>query len=906
MLPQKRSNFDSFSTYMHDKEAKLREQFHSTVTIKSTIFQGICVHVNGRTQPPIEELRQMVLEHGGLFEQYYHSHRVTHVLCTHIPRAKEQNASKDFKSKLIKPDWIVESVRAGRKLDEQPFKLYSNNAGLMDKYIQRERVEPSDDANFDEIDDIDLLADMIDMEDSINCNIEVDCNSEEFNEKDTIIPHLNRSNENMRPQANTNTSNNEGFLSDFYQNSRLHHLSTWRSEAALLSRKLMQSRSKNHPTGANTTFMHVDLDCFFVQVSAQKYCPGVDFSFTPLAVCHSQQASAASTSDISSCNYAARGFGIKNGMYVKEAVRLCPHLQVIPYDFDGYRRVMTQFYGILAEWAHEMESVSCDEAYITVQVATDQVSLMAEAIRTDIKQKCGVDASVGAGPSMLCARMATRLAKPAGQFCVSEEEAEEFMSGQEIAQLPGVGPALMEKITQAWPGVKFCGELAGRAGLLELQSKLGVKNGLKLAKYLQGQDDRQLKSEKKRQSVGSEVSWGVRFASAGQMKRFVDELAGEVWRRLMSVDGEGSEDGEEQEAADLSSLPLPASIPKKISIKLYKKRAGAGEPKKYLGRGVCDVFHRSKTFTRAIQKCSLLQSEVWTLIEALMKASQIGVDDVRGVGVFLSDFNGDEGGKRGGHVDVLDAMMSSNRNDTANPLNNNADAVDAIISASNVDPEVWAALPEDIRAELQQGGLFGNINRSTTTNTASSAKEATQQKNNKKKGNKDTLTLTQLWGQRADREDAEFKRRLAALPESEYDRQVLLALPKELQLEIISEYEGRVARSTIKPSESVINNTEQTESKPAITFTDRLPIEFADRSDWSPFEWYLFLKNNLKMLDMAALENVLRELCLQAGGLKVVRDSCCMIKQSLPNGEEIVERIRDLVYQLYGSHLRID
>ena len=41
-----------------------------------------------------------------------------------------------------------------------------------------------------------------------------------------------------------------------------------------------------------------------------------------------------SMSEIASCSYEARKAGVKNGMFMGAALRLCPDLQTIPYDFE--------------------------------------------------------------------------------------------------------------------------------------------------------------------------------------------------------------------------------------------------------------------------------------------------------------------------------------------------------------------------------------------------------------------------------------------------------------------------------------------------------------------------------------------------------------------------------------------
>ena len=124
---QRRSNYSGFSEYMNSKEDKLRFQFKTEVS--SEIFKGICIHVNGLTKPPLSVLRSLILENGGAFEQYYHRDRVTHFICTHVAKAKLENFIKrsNGKIKVMKPEWITDSIEAGKLLDEFNYRNYLNN-----------------------------------------------------------------------------------------------------------------------------------------------------------------------------------------------------------------------------------------------------------------------------------------------------------------------------------------------------------------------------------------------------------------------------------------------------------------------------------------------------------------------------------------------------------------------------------------------------------------------------------------------------------------------------------------------------------------------------------------------------------------------------------------------------------
>lgn len=147
------------------------------------------------------------------------------------------------------------------------------------------------------------------------------------------------------------------FIEGFYRNSRLHHLSTWKEELKTLvaeaqeraerafatcevvntgegSAKMKKNDITRTSMGGNAlqllgspnkgktkegeidldaVIMHCDFDCFFASVGllTRPYLKD-----KPVVVCHSQgtQGGDKSTSEVSSANYKAREFGIRNGI----------------------------------------------------------------------------------------------------------------------------------------------------------------------------------------------------------------------------------------------------------------------------------------------------------------------------------------------------------------------------------------------------------------------------------------------------------------------------------------------------------------------------------------------------------------------------------------------------------------
>lgn len=911
---QRRSNYSGgFSEYINVKEEKLRNQFEASISkISSQIFKNVCIHVNGLTKPPLSVLRSLILEHGGSFEQYFHRDRVTHFICTHVAKAKLENFIKRShgKIKVMKPEWITDSIKAGKLLDEFKYRNYlltdedsRNQINIHEFFDKSKMVEDVDEKEialivdsdtkkesnesldhhlevFSDTDDgIELLAGLIESDEEIN----------DDSESDTNVPYNDPMTTNVPFDSSiSKTSADPNFLNDYYKNSRLHHLSTWREElktfAASLMKNKKQAAPKNSLKDSETVVMHVDLDCFFVSASLLSHPDREALKGLPIAVTHAKNDNynvLDSSADISSCNYEARAYGIRNDMYINEALKLCPQLQMIPYDFEGYNRASRVFYEVLSEWASEFQAVSCDEAFIELDTSRESnPEVAAQLLRAEIKEKCEIDASIGIGPNMLIARLATRKAKPNGQFRVKKDDLDEFMQIQMLKDLPGVGDAIIEKLPS---NVSTCQDVRKLLTLTDLQNRLGNRQGLNLFRKARGEDDRSVGVQLDRKSVGSEISWGVRFSSLSQCRRFLDDLGNEVWQRMLDA---------------FPSIPEPK--PKRIQVKLYRKQEGAGASMKHLGRGICDTFHRSKSFPKGILTESSFVLEIWQIFEAeFLKGLSTKIEDVRGIGIFASDFACNQ---KSSHKDILESFKPAN-----------CLAESALISASQVDSQVWPELPEEIRREFeeewQKRAATKAMFSSNTEPAPKNPKASLHPKKNSMKSLAASKTLTQIWGQRDKREANELLKDIAKLPTDQFDHQVILALPRELQLEIVNQWKlDTKRRIETRPCDTnLVPRREDVPVDPEsiIKIVEQLPIEFRGRSDWTCEQIYAVILNNKDRVDsefVDEIDSLLTNLVLHEC-LKPVSDSCSILKENSAFGT-ILEKLKRLALDLFNSNLK--
>lgn len=498
------------------KISKLEEQFQEdavkNIYKKSDLFSGISIFVNGYTKPSADELKRIMMAHGGVYHTYQRS-TTNYTIASNLPDVKIRQLTTE---KVVRPDWIVDSLNANKVLDYTRYLLYTNYkqsqpkimfgkkmkdqmipVSKNNKYeiskddfknilkkisILNDKIQSSTKESLDAIDRTDEVPksynediltqtdlDCYELENKNDFTPE-SCDQNEFNttcppkyssfDEDMIpasspeseyIPasppelsktRMHRSivretvNNTANPESeisktrimrsivrenDSNTANPESkislnqskartavdpnFLSDFFSNSRLHHIATLGAGFKQYINELRNDHNGLFPDRENLNYlrsdetlyesserfvMHIDMDCFFVSVGLRKY---PHLRGLPVAVTHSKDGKTSairagvdrvteinmykkrmeekfnpggdnnletecklynidennSMSEIASCSYEARKLGVKNGMFVGSALKLCPNLKTMPYDFEGYKEVAYTLYNTIAK-----------------------------------------------------------------------------------------------------------------------------------------------------------------------------------------------------------------------------------------------------------------------------------------------------------------------------------------------------------------------------------------------------------------------------------------------------------------------------------------------------------------------------------------------------------------------------
>ncbi|KAF8475548.1 hypothetical protein BDZ91DRAFT_778691 [Kalaharituber pfeilii] len=438
------------------------------------------------------------------------------------------------------------------------------------------------------------------------------------------------------PRIRNTTAMNPDFLKQYYQESRLHHLSTWKAELKERLQELTQTKKQLIPPVSEKVkgkrsrryIMHVDFDCFFAAVSSRSH-PS-DLTGKPVCVTHGKSSDHSVSSDVASCNYKAREYGVKNGMWMKQVLELCPDIVCLPYNFPAYEEASTQFYSVLLDiGADIVQSVSVDEALVDVtslcynagagdiEAERAKADALATTVRDRVRALTHCDVSVGVGGNILLAKLALRKAKPAGQYQLKPEDVLNFLGPLRIQDLPGVGHSLATKLFEELQITKVAD--IRTTNRERFRNLVGSKTGDKLWSFAHGIDPAEVGAVVERKSVGVDVSWGVRFETQTQAEEFLHNLAGELRRRLVEKKVKG----------------------RQLSFKVMKRAADAPVvTPKFLGSGKCDSYTKSVALDTAAWDQEIIARQA----VAILRSYRFPVEDLRGFGMQMTKLTKVKGG----------------------------------------------------------------------------------------------------------------------------------------------------------------------------------------------------------------------------------------------------------------------
>lgn len=287
--------------------------------------------------------------------------------------------------------------------------------------------------------------------------------------------------------------------------------------------------------------LHVDIDAFFAAIEQLR---DPRLAGKPVIV---------GAGVIASCSYEARRHGLKAGMPLSEAKRLCPDAVILEGHAQTYRCFAEQIFDRCREISPAVETY-LDEAYCEL-TGTERLhgGLVAAGahLKERIRETTGLSVTCGIGPNRMLAKLIGKTVKPDGLARIEAHEADAFLRDLPIEKLAGVGHAHAKTLRSM--NVRTIGEL--RPFTPEVLETLFGAPGRLLHERCRGRDTAVVTEREIPLSISRDTSFHRDTADRAEIEGMLEYLVGRACRaardldikprtvtvRLRYSDGEGDE-----------------------------------------------------------------------------------------------------------------------------------------------------------------------------------------------------------------------------------------------------------------------------------------------------------------------------------------------------------------------------
>jgi DNA polymerase-4 len=203
---------------------------------------------------------------------------------------------------------------------------------------------------------------------------------------------------------------------------------------------------------------------------------------------------------VHTASYEGRARGLRTGMPLAEAKRLCPEAVFLKGNFQHYQAASLIMKEIYLRYTPVVEFTSLDDAYLDLAGTMHLYSLrgskpspveVAQQIQQEVEEALRIGISLGIGTNKLIARIASGTKKPRGITYVLPGTERQFLAQLPVDKLPGIGQSAKERLMEL--GTFTIGQLAAMPKIV-LEEIFGA-NGVKMWEMAHGIDNRKVKKD---------------------------------------------------------------------------------------------------------------------------------------------------------------------------------------------------------------------------------------------------------------------------------------------------------------------------------------------------------------------------------------------------------------------------
>jgi nucleotidyltransferase/DNA polymerase involved in DNA repair len=148
---------------------------------------------------------------------------------------------------------------------------------------------------------------------------------------------------------------------------------------------------------------------------------------------------------VACASYPAKKMGIKRGVPLGEARKICPGLIILPSDYETYSLFSRRMFAIMRRFTPDVEEYSIDEAFSDItgmrRALRSSYEEIARAMKKEIEKELGITVSAGLSITKVLAKVASKHQKPAGMTVIKGRDIARYLADLPVEKIWGIGPA---------------------------------------------------------------------------------------------------------------------------------------------------------------------------------------------------------------------------------------------------------------------------------------------------------------------------------------------------------------------------------------------------------------------------------------------------------------------------------
>lgn len=146
---------------------------------------------------------------------------------------------------------------------------------------------------------------------------------------------------------------------------------------------------------------------------------------------------------VAAASYEAKAKGVKRGMRLFEARKVCPDAVILPSDYETYSLFSLRMFEIFRRFSPDVEEYSIDEAFVDLtglrRSFHGPYGMIAEKIQLTIEKELGITVSIGVSLSKVLAKIGSKHKKPHGITIIPGRDIHLYLETLPVEKVWGIG-----------------------------------------------------------------------------------------------------------------------------------------------------------------------------------------------------------------------------------------------------------------------------------------------------------------------------------------------------------------------------------------------------------------------------------------------------------------------------------